>query len=162
MRRTVQRVRRMSHRELVQPLIDTGILTRTGKLAARVVNFPSLMRGTIPKTPRSAQLPSNLPTPPFAPAIMTALWHRLITIDVSNHLHPHFIALLSNEVLRPFGIRFQFVRSIPLRLALLQPQLTDQNQGDCRLNPRDAIDHRHSIFRVLFFMPRQPLDKLGQ
>lgn len=35
MRCTVQRVRRMSHRDLVQSLIDTGILTRTGKLAAR-------------------------------------------------------------------------------------------------------------------------------
>ena len=35
MRRTVQRVRRMSHQELVQSLMDTGILTRSGKLAAR-------------------------------------------------------------------------------------------------------------------------------
>jgi hypothetical protein len=35
MRRTIQRVRRMSHQELVLSLMDTGILTRSGKLAAR-------------------------------------------------------------------------------------------------------------------------------
>lgn len=33
MERTVQRVRQMSHRELVQSLKDAGILTATGKLA---------------------------------------------------------------------------------------------------------------------------------
>ena len=34
MERTVQRVRQMSHRELVQSLKDAGILTAAGKLAA--------------------------------------------------------------------------------------------------------------------------------
>jgi hypothetical protein len=34
MERTVQRVRRMSQRELVQSLKDAGILTATGKLAS--------------------------------------------------------------------------------------------------------------------------------
>jgi hypothetical protein len=34
MERTVQRVRQMSHRELVQSLKDAGILNPTGKLAA--------------------------------------------------------------------------------------------------------------------------------
>jgi hypothetical protein len=35
MRRTIQRVRKMSHHERVQSLKDAGVLTPTGKLAAR-------------------------------------------------------------------------------------------------------------------------------
>jgi len=86
----------------------------------------------------------------------------VLPIDVSNHLHPHLITLPGDEFFRLPRALMQLVRLIPGRLALRLRLLTDENQRDCRFNPRQSVDHRHPVFRMLLFVPRQPLDKLGQ